>query len=404
MRIHAKLVASAFALVIATSTAHAQEDHRPDQGLTWKDIFDSKSTLKLYGFLRTDTAYNTDRFNDPQLPVFVRSPSTDPNNGHDEFTLHARMTRLGLQLNTERIDGLGNPTLAGKVEIDFYNSALGDSDSRAAMRMRHAYLDLHWDRWSLLAGQTWDVVSPLTPTVNNDFTMWGAGNTGDRRPQVTATYAVPLAAKSSIITKFGIALSEAVGGSTTNGGLTSGEASGRPMLDARVGYHGETAGGAYQIGVWGHQSKERFDATGAGEQDFDSYSLGLDFKTPLGESAFGLAGEYFMGRNLRDIRGGILQGVNGTTGREIDAQGGWAELVYEANDTLSLYAGYSTDNPDDADLSVGDPAKNSVPYLAARWRYSDLRMGLEYLNWTTDYVGIEKGQAHRVAAWISYYF
>jgi len=176
------------------------------------------------------------------------------------------------------------------------------------------------------------------------------------------------------------------------------------MLNARVGYHGKTDQGAYQVGVWGHVNRERFDATGNGEQNFDSHSIGLDAKTPLGASGFGLAGEYFLGRNLRDVRGGILQGVNSTTGNEIDGRGGWVELSYELSPKLTLYTGYSYDNPDDGDLSMEDRSKNSVPYAAARWRFSDLRLGLEYLHWTTDYIGLEKGESNRMVFWIAYYF
>jgi hypothetical protein len=45
-----------------------------------------------------------------------------------------------------------------------------------------------------------------------------------------------------------------------------------------------------------------------------------------------------------------------------------------------------------------------VPYVAARWRYGDLRMGLEYLSWHTEYVGLKDGDANRIVGWIAYYF
>jgi hypothetical protein len=197
----------------------------------------------------------------------------------------------------------------------------------------------------------------------------------------------------------------AVGGTTVSGGLRSGENAGQPMLDGRLGYHATTkAGGAFQFGVWGHTAQEKFDATGAGEETFDSHSLGIDTRVPLYSDRVWIMGEYFAGENLRDIRGGILQGVNPTTGEEIAGMGGFVELGYQATEHLTLYGGYSRDDPDNADLDPYQRANNSIPYVAARWRYSNFRMGLEYLNWTTDYIDLDDGTANRVAAWIALYF
>jgi hypothetical protein len=407
-----RIPAIVFACLCGANLAAAQEDPTAQQGLTWKDLFNSGSSLKLYGFLRLDAAYDSERFNDPQIPYFVRSPDpaapvgTGAAKGLDEFTMHARLTRLGLLLDAGEVDGLGNPDLSGKVEVDFYNIGLGDSDSRSAIRMRLAYLDLDWDGFSLLAEQDWDVISPLYPVVNNDLVMWGAGNLGDRRPQLTAKYDAEIG-QDHIVTEAGIALTGAVGGSTVSGGLRSGEASGQPMFNARVGWHGSCESGPYQLGLWGHFSKERFvgsNAVGAGKEDYDSHSTGLDLRVPLFTKKLALQGEYFMGKNLRDVRGGILQGVNATTNKGIESQGGWAELMYQATEAMALYIGYSVDGPENSDLSQNMLSRNSIPYVAARWRVGDVRFGLEYLNWTTDHVGLADGDAHRVAAWIAYYF
>jgi len=403
------------ALVAAPSLAFAQDDPEPGQALTWSDILGSDSTFEIYGFLRLDTYFDDSRFNDPLIPFAVLSEDGAPPGGvpggtvadedDSEFDLSARLTRLGFRFHKpEPIDGLGGPRLDGVIEVDFYNIGLGDSDSRNALRMRLAYLTLSWQKWSLLAGQDWDVISPLYPAVNADLVMWGAGNTGDRRPQITVKNEHGIG-DGKLISEFGIALTGAVGGTTVEGGLKSGEDSGRPMVHARVGYHGKTdAGGAYQLGVWGHNSEEDFDATGAGKETYDSNSLGIDFRAPIVADDVWVLGEWWTGENLRDIRGGILQGVNPTTGDEIEAEGGFLELGWKATEHCSLHAGYSYDDPDDGDLDSFQRSKNSVPYVAARWRYGDLRMGLEYLSWTTDYIGLDSGDANRVVGYIAYYF
>jgi hypothetical protein len=75
--------------------------------------------------------------------------------------------------------------VSGRLEIDFQN---GGSNSRAIPRYRHAFLQMNWGVHSLLAGQTWDVISPLFPTVNADTLMWNVRNMGDRRPQLRYSY------------------------------------------------------------------------------------------------------------------------------------------------------------------------------------------------------------------------
>ena len=411
-----RILARGLLLGVLAGTLDAQEDPTRDQSLTWSDLLGTDSTLKVYGFLRLDTAYDDSRMNDPQIPVWVRSEDPSPPPGvppgvvapadESEFTMHARLTRIGLAFSAPRLEALGRPALEGKLEIDFYNIGLGDSDSRNAVRTRLAYLALDWGSWRLLAGQDWDVISPLYPIVNNDLVMWGAGNTGDRRPQLTLTNRAPLGA-GEVVSEIGVALTGAVSSATVSGGLRSGENSGRPMVHARVGYHGETdAGAPYQFGVWGHEAEFEFDPTGTGlpESRFDSYSVGVDVRVPLAGDRAWLQAEYWSGENLADIRGGILQGVNATTGAEIEASGGWAELAYRLNDGMTIYGGYAWDNPDDADLAPFQRASNSIPYVAARWRFGSLRFGIEYLDWTTEYVGLEQGDGHRFLGWIAYYF
>ncbi len=406
---------SAVGLVLCASSPWCQEEPAPDQGLTWSDLLDTHSTFRLYGFLRLDAMYDDSRMNDPQIPFAVQSEDSTPPSGapsgsvqdpdNDELAFSARLTRLGFNFaSNDPVPMFGQPKLGGKLEFDFYNIGLNDSDSRNAVRMRLAYLTLAWERWSLLAGQDWDVISPLYPAVNHDLMMWGAGNTGDRRPQLTLKNTLPLG-PGNLISQFGFGFTGAVGGSVVDGGLSSGENSGRPMLHARVGYHGKTgSNGAYQLGIWAHDSEEEYDADGTGEASYDSNSVGLDAQAPLYHDKLWLMGEYWSGENLRDIRGGILQGVNPTTGETIDSDGGFLELGWKATGTCTLHAGYSYDDPEDADLDTFQRSENQVPYVAARWRFGDLRMGLEYLNWHTEYEGLEDGDAHRIVGWIAYYF
>jgi hypothetical protein len=390
-------------LALSSATVVSAQDEEPTKYISWSDLMTSKSMLKFYGFIRLDAQYNDSRMNDPQIPGYVRSEDQNnvpgvPNGvvaekDDDEYALHARLTRFGMDFAGPDVEGLGSAKLTGKIEGDFYNIGLNDSDSRSAIRMRRAFLKLGWERWSMLAGQEWDLISPLNPAVNSDLMMWGAGNTGDRRPQLRAQYDAPLAG-GSFVTTFGLGLGGSVSENTVLGGLRSGENSGRPMLAARVGY--KTKGGI-AFGVWGHDDEEDYDADGAGaltEQAYDSNSVGLDTW---------IKGEYWMGQNVDDIRGGIFQGVN-ISGEEIDAKGGFVELGTKITPKVSVSVGYSFDDPEDEDLDNFARSDNNVAYVTAVWTFGDVRIGLEYLNWVTDYIGLDDGDANRVVGWISYGF
>lgn len=382
-----------------------------DDFVRWSDFVPSGVKLSVYGWLRTDMQYADSRFNDVQLPVFVQSedPAAPANVGakknDSDFALQAHNTRFGINFQGPDVEALGSPELRGNVEIDFNNNGVGDSDSRNAIRMRKAYVELVWTKWSLLVGQDWDVISPLLPAVNADISMWGAGNTGDRRPQVRAEYRTPWAG-GEFTTALSVALGGAVSGPIVEGGLRSGENSGRPMISARVGYHGKTtSGGDYQFGVWGHSSQDDYDALGIGsDQTYNSSSIGLDLRVPIRGDQSWLLGELWEGKNLDDIRGGILQGVNSTTGEEIEAEGGFVELGFKATEHMTLHGGFSLDNPNNSDLSVNQRSRNEAAYLAARWHFGALGFGLEYLNWQTDYIGLADGTANRVQGFLAFYF
>jgi hypothetical protein len=399
-------------LALSSATVVSAQDEEPTKYLSWSDLLSSKNMLKFYGFIRLDAQYNDSRMNDPQIPGYVRSEDTsgiggvpngvvaEPND--DEYALHARLTRMGVDLVGPDVEGLGSAKLTGKIETDFYNIGLNDSDSRAALRLRRAFVKLGWERWSMLAGQEWDLISPLNPAVNSDLMMWGAGNTGDRRPQLRAQYDAPLAG-GSFVTTFGIGLGGSVSENTVLGGLRSGENSGRPMLAARVGY--KTSGGI-TFGVWGHDDEEDYDIDGAGamtEETYDSNSVGLDLMIPFGEGNTWVKGEYWMGENVDDIRGGTFQGVN-SSGEGIDAKGGFIEIGTKVTPKVSVSVGYSFDDPEDDDLDNFARSDNNIAYVTAVWTFGDVRIGVEYLNWVTDYIGLDEGDANRVVGWISYGF
>jgi hypothetical protein len=165
-----------------TAAAQASTPTSPadkNQPVRWSELIGEGNRIKVYGFLRLDLIADSQRPNNAQSILFVTSPdSRASGTDHGNFTMHPRLTRFGVDYSGPQIAAIGRAKLSGKLETDFQNA--GTSESRQAIRIRHAYLNLGWKDFSLLAGQTWDTVSPLFPTVNSDTLQWNAGNVGDR--------------------------------------------------------------------------------------------------------------------------------------------------------------------------------------------------------------------------------
>ncbi len=390
-----------------------------DKPMKWSDVMVGNSTFKLYGFLRMDAVFDDSRPNNSQIPAFIRSENaggTGNQSGanNESYSLYPRLTRIGLNFDGPNIDTLWGAESGGKLELDFANRP--SSESRAALRIRHAYFDLKWDDFRMLFGQTRDLISQYYPIINADLVMWGAGNLGDRRPQIRAEY-TPQVGPGRAVAQAAIGLSSAVDGQDLDGnGFRDGEASGLPTVQGRIGYRLKNwTGKEMELAGWGHFAREKADIAVAGINDFTSEAWGIDLNLPLYQDIVSVKGELWTGRNLSDIRGGILQGVNTVNGREISASGGWAELIAKPKSWISLHGGYSFDNPHHDDLIttlVGAPTGtaisrdlNSIWYLSTRFYFNPIEIGFNYLNWTTYYAdNIGKGTDNRFEAQFIYKF
>lgn len=432
----------AFTALLLTTAVFAQDQSNED---LQKQIDELKATVdsmgkaqgmttsggsnsKFYGFIRLDAIYDDSRPNSPFLIQWVRSEDSQApaaigaKKNSSDFVMHPRLTRLGFDYDAGKVQTPGNGALTGKVEIDFYNIGLaGQTESREAIRMRHAYLKLVWGDFSLLAGQTADVISPIWPAINSDMVMWNAGNLGDRRPQLRPEYSLVVFDSSRVVLQGEVGLTGADDGQdldaagTTGNPYQDGWTSGKPTLQARVAFKtpvwsargGSASGGEKQnleIGFSVHRAWEKPDTKFNNRNEFDSTAIGLDFQLPVWQEKVWLKGEYFEGQNLDDVRGGIAQGINTTKGREIRSSGGWAEVGVAVCKAYTLSVGYAGDNPRDQDLNNGGRASNRIWYVGNKFTFGPVETGLEISHWTTDYVLYGIGSDMRYQAYVAYKF
>lgn len=378
---------------------------QPNDAVRWSELMSEGNRIKFYGFLRLDLHFDSQRPNNSQSPLFITTPderaAAISRNG--SFAMHPRLTRFGIDYKGPQVKRLGDGKLSGKLELDFQN---GGTESRQAVRIRHAFLRVDWKDWSLLAGQTWDTVSPLFPTVNSDTLQWNAGNVGDRRPQLRAAYE-PSVGRGKLSFTGGVGLTGAIDSlDLDQNGVRDGEESARPNLQARAGYSHPIAatGGSASVGLSGYYGALKTARAVAGRTEFRSQLVNLDFTLPVHRRVH-LRGEAWWGRNMSDVRGGAGQGVISATGREVRGRGGWGEVSIKLSRYFSTHPGFSTDDPVDGDLPSGGRTRNRAFFVANRISpNANFLIGADYLRWRTDYKNFLSGVDNRVNIFLQYSF
>lgn len=377
-------------------------DTEHGNNVQWPQLVSARNRMKFYGFLRLDTDIDSERPNAPQTPLYIAS--ADPKLGGKpdagNFSLHPRLTRFGVDYTGPEVASLDDAQLSGKLELDFEN---GGSESRQIIRIRHAYLQVQKDDFTILAGQTWDVFSPLYPTVNNDTLMWNAGNLGDRRPQFRVSYD-PRIGRGRLSISSAAGLTGAIDAQDLdNNGYRDGEESGKPDYQGRVGYSYPLIGDqSASLGASFFYGWENTSRVLVGRTAFQAQAVNIDYTLPITRT-LNLRGEGWWGRNMSDVRGGAGQGINLTTGREIRGRGGWSELSLHLSRIYSIHPGFTTDDPVDGDVPIGRRTRNQAFYLGNRITPGgNFTIGADYLYWRTAYKGASPGIDNRVNVFFQY--
>ncbi|MBT3200287.1 MAG: hypothetical protein HN350_10245 [Phycisphaerales bacterium] len=299
--------------------------------------FNMWSTLdvQLYGKIKMDASYDTARGNTGNFVRWVEPRQT--RSGDDQFNMTANETRLGLKFTGPTTDTVKT---SGVLEMDFYG---GGGENSPHPRMRHAYMkfDMPDQKLSLLAGQTWDVISPLNPGTINYTVMWWTGNIGVRRPQIRLTKGFSLNEDTELTLQGAILRN--MGDATGFGGAgDSGEDSGFPSVQGRASVTFPLCSGKKAtFGVSGHFGQEEYDIDNDDHNvEVYSWSGNIDAKIPI-NNWLTLKAEAFTGANLDTYAGGIGQGVSvvGSDVSELESSGGWFALSIGPWDKWSFNVG-----------------------------------------------------------------
>ena len=348
-------------------------------------------TATLYGFASLNAAYEDSKSNNGNFANFVAaSDITNENDGG--WYLTPNLTRVGFNLSS------GNDTAYfkanGKVEVDFYG---GGSANNPNPRLRHGYGEISFGKtgFSILGGQTWDVISPLvTPTLNAGV-LNNSGDAGLRRAQLRLTEKIPVAGGSVDIAA---AVVRTIGENqpyTTVSASETGTDADIPTFQGRVGIAVPlwVKDKKFGLGVSGHYGKEEIDLNDTGDtKDIPTWSANVDLNLPL-TGAIAVLGEGFIGENLDTYAAGIGRGFvanseNPESVKSIKAYGGWFALQAKLIQKLAINAGAGIDKLDRDDIEiVGGREQNISVFANATYSLTDaFSLGFEYLHIQTDYL------------------
>ncbi|MEN6458185.1 MAG: hypothetical protein ABFC63_04590 [Thermoguttaceae bacterium] len=354
-----------------------------------------------YGCLWANMVGSTERTYPGSYTLYVLSESSGQ---EGEYIVDARNTRLGTDVLGPRIPFFNDAQSGGKVEIDFQQSLIS-TENKASVMLRHAYAEVKDDNFRLVAGQTWDVISPLNPSTLLFSVGWDSGNIGYRRAQLRGERFFHVS-DTSLVTAQLSANQNVFADSATS---VKGETSNWPIVEGRLGWTiGPRTPGSHPIvvGVSGHIGEEEYDIIGAGQDNRRrTWSGNADIRVPLTDR-LGVQGELYVGENLDSFFGGIGQGLDYTSYNTIRDAGGWFEVWYLWTPKLHSHIGYSVDNPNDHDLhTVGERSYNQFYYGNLIYDFSKtILVGLEVSSWNTLYVGQLPGDAVRTELVLKYGF
>ncbi len=362
--------------------------------------------ITFYGHFRLDMSRDSSRTNFGNTAFYVKNHAAG---GRDEeMNMSARHTRIGFWYEEPRFRGM---RARGRVEIDFLGKAVyGNTvtqENQPGVRLRHAYftLDFLGTGWSLLAGQTWDVFSPLCQKKINTLVGWGQGNIGFRRPQLRVTRRWESGKRVSWEAAFALARPQAR--DADGKGNDDGEDRGIPDLQGRVALEIPRGKKAAKIGFGGFYGFRELDdnpAKGIRSDHYQPYALCLDMDLPLGKG-FEFLGEAFYGRGLDAYRGGIFQSYDTTLRKVIRSKGGFANLAWKPSKAWRFVLGAGVDDPDDADLGPTRRARNlSVFGNIVYSFYRGIFTGLEVDRMRTDYMNRNNRVNYRVQGMIMWKF
>jgi hypothetical protein len=362
----------------------------------------SKYRVRLSGIVLMNLFSNRGTTDNQDIPSLVYGP----NQGDGNFGATLRQSEIGLEVF--------GPTLAGaktsaNLQADFAGGFPNtwNGVNSGIFRLRIASARMDWSHTSVVVGQDDLFISPLSPTSFASLAIPAfnyAGNLWAWTPQVRVEHRFDLSDTQNVTVQAGI-LDNLTGEFPAGPYFRSpgpGESSGQPAYGVRTAWTTGLFGHPLTLGAAGYYSRQ--------DWSFDHYTDGwaglTDWEIPLA-SRLSLSGEFYRGRGVGGIGGGISRSVvflgnpalPSTAVRGLDSRGGWSQLKFRANSKLEFNAGFGLDNPTAAEVRGADVSQQYVGPLTVQNRAGLINFvyrPLSNLLFSTEYRHLQSFQLYSI--------
>jgi hypothetical protein len=321
------------------------------------------------------------------------------------------------------------PDLAGahtsaNVRFDFSGGFpdVPNGTTMGIVRLRTGTIRLDWTNTSIIAGQDYLFFAPVSPTSYASLAvppLSYAGNLWAWTPQVRVEHHFHFSESSSVLVQGGIL--DSMSGDLPVAPATFvpswGEQSGEPAYAARVSWTQRAFGEDLTIGTGAYYGRQFWGFS----RSVDAWASTIDATVPLG-NLFALSGEFYRGRALGGLGGGVGQDVlmsgaftdPATVVKGLDSTGGWLQLKFKPTVKFQINGAIGDDNPFSSELrrfpsstSYYGPliARNLSPFVNFIYQpRSDMLFSLEYRSLKTYYFADEPYSAHNLNLSLGYLF
>jgi regulator of replication initiation timing len=324
----------------------------------------SKYRVRLSGIVLMNLFSNRGTTDNQDVPSYV----TGPNQGNGNFGATLRQSEIGLEAFGPTVAGANT---SANLQADFAGGfpSTWNGVNSGIFRLRVASLRLDWSNTSLIAGQDDLFISPLSPTSFASLAVPAfnyAGNLWAWTPQVRVEHRFNLSDAQKITIQAGI-LDNLTGEFPAYSYFRMpgpGESSAQPAYATRTSGTVPFFGRTLVLGAGAYYSRQDW---GFGH-NVDGWAGTADWEIPF-TAKVALSGEFYRGRAVAGIGGGISQsvlflgepGIAATPVRGLDSRGGWSQLKFRATAKLEFNAAFGLDNPTTAEVRA---AEASEAYLA----------------------------------------
>ena len=378
----------------------------------------SKYRVRLSGIVLLNTAVTRGLVDNLDFPQ-VATPSGTPGTS-GSFSGSLRQSQIGIEAFGPDIAGART---SANVKFDFAGGFPRTSNGAAfgIMRLRTGTIRLDWSDTSLVAGQDYLFFAPLTPTTLSSLAIPALSYTGNLwswTPQIRIEHRIALSDNSKLLFQAGILDSLTGDIPQQNYRLpTAGERSGQPAYATHIAYVRRAFGKDLILGIGGYYGRQNWSFG----RHVDGWAGLADVTLPLG-NLFSLTGEFYRGRAVGGLGGGIGQSIlisgpiadSGTSVYGLDSMGGWMQLKFKPKTNFEVNFAYGQDNPFASELRYFPASahyygsllsRNQSPFVNFIYRVrSDVLFSVEYRRLQTYTLDSNANTANQIGLSLGYAF